>query len=164
MKSTCKRERLNKTLRLVATLIAELPDWFIAYGTLLGITRNNSCIDKDDDIDIICNIKSKNAILDLFMRYGFRIQISTATFFQLYHKDYCLIDFYCCTIKDGTYFDKHENVIWKNCYPLQEKKWKGVVLHLPNNTVNKLSKRYGKTWRVPKQSKGTRKNHSMQVL
>ena len=164
MKSSCKKERLNKTLQLVATLLTDIPEWFIAYGTLLGITRNNSCIDKDDDVDIICNIKTRSVIMDLFTQYGFKIQYPSDTVFQLYHKDYCLIDFYCCTVKNGTYKDKHENVIWKNCYPLQKKKWKDVVLYLPNNTVSKLSKRYGRTWRVPKQSKGTRKTHSLQVL
>ena len=36
-------------------------NWFIAYGTLLGIVRNNNCINYDDDID---NNVSLNDILN----------------------------------------------------------------------------------------------------
>ena len=161
MKPGCKQKVLNKTLRLVATLLIDIPEWFIAYGTLLGITRNNSCVDKDDDVDILCNKTTMETIKEIFIRNGFKINVSSNAFLQFSHKDYCLIDFYCCNVMDGTYMDTHENVIWKNCYPLQEKKWKGVLLYLPKNKVLKLSKRYGKTWRMPKQSKGTRKHHSI---
>jgi hypothetical protein len=165
MKPGCKKKVLNKTLRLVASLLVDIPDWFIAYGTLLGITRSNSCIDKDDDVDILCNKTTMGRIKEIFMKNGFKVRVAFNSFLQFSRKDYCLIDFYCCKVKDGTYIDTHENVIWTNCYPLQEKKWEGVVLYLPNNKITKLSKRYSKTWRIPKKSKGTRKIHSiLQIL
>jgi phosphorylcholine metabolism protein LicD len=31
----------------------KIENWFIGYGTLLGIIRDESCIEGDDDIDII---------------------------------------------------------------------------------------------------------------
>jgi len=167
MKKTFTEEKLNKTLIITATLLANVPDWFIGYGTLLGITRNNSCIDNDDDIDIICNKKSMNLIKKIFIDHGFQLNfVNGDVFFQLRHKDYCLIDFYCCKVTGSTFFDAHENKLWKHCYPLQQKKWNGVLLYLPNNKVTKISKIYGKTWNIPRNNKGvqTRKHKRAQHL
>ena len=51
----CNKNDLNKTLKYITNLLNKynIKNWFIAYGTLLGIIRNDSCIDKDDDIDIL---------------------------------------------------------------------------------------------------------------
>ena len=53
------KEILNRTLIFFANLLHEqkIDDWFIAYGTLLGIIRENECIAGDDDVDIIINKK-----------------------------------------------------------------------------------------------------------
>jgi phosphorylcholine metabolism protein LicD len=47
------KEILNKTLLFYAELFKEhnITDWFIGYGTLLGIIRGNSCIEGDDDVE-----------------------------------------------------------------------------------------------------------------
>ena len=52
--------KLNKTLLFLITLLNDnnIKNWFVCYGTLLGLVRENSCIDNDDDIDII--IESSN--------------------------------------------------------------------------------------------------------
>jgi len=64
---------LNKTLHLIATLLNKykLNNWFIGYGTLLGITRNNSCIDEDDDVDIIMDKKDVNKIITILKENNF---------------------------------------------------------------------------------------------
>ena len=43
---------LNKTLLFIIKLLNDnnIKNWFIGYGTLLGIIRENSCIDGDDDV------------------------------------------------------------------------------------------------------------------
>ena len=48
-------EKLNKTLLFLITLLNDnnIKNWFVCYGTLLGLVRENSCIDNDDDIDVI---------------------------------------------------------------------------------------------------------------
>ena len=48
------QEKLNNTLIKITNLLNEnnIHDWFIGYGTLLGIVREDSCIENDDDIDI----------------------------------------------------------------------------------------------------------------
>jgi phosphorylcholine metabolism protein LicD len=53
-------DTLNATLVKITKILNEnsINGWFICYGTLLGIVRENSCIDGDDDIDIVIH-KSK---------------------------------------------------------------------------------------------------------
>jgi len=53
------KQLLNDTLTFIIKLLNDnnininINNWFIAYGTLLGIVRENSCINGDDDIDIV---------------------------------------------------------------------------------------------------------------
>ena len=64
------KEKLNDTLLYIVNLLIKnnLKNWFIGYGTLLGIIRENSCIDKDDDIDIIIDKEYFNKILDILKK------------------------------------------------------------------------------------------------
>ena len=45
-------EKLNKTLLFLITLLNDnnIKNWFVCYGTLLGLVRENSFIDNDIDI------------------------------------------------------------------------------------------------------------------
>ena len=45
MGSPQTKSLLNKTLLYIISLLKlyEVTDWFLGYGTLLGIVRNNSC-------------------------------------------------------------------------------------------------------------------------
>ena len=67
-KPQVSKDNLNLTLNKVADILNKnnIKDWFIGYGTLLGITRNNSCIDNDDDVDIVINRKYKKDLIKLF--------------------------------------------------------------------------------------------------
>ena len=48
------KETLNNTLQKISIVLnnSSVKEWFISYGTLLGIVRDFSCISHDDDIDI----------------------------------------------------------------------------------------------------------------
>ena len=45
---------LNNTLLAIIKLLNDnnINRWFVCYGTLLGLVRENSCIDNDDNITI----------------------------------------------------------------------------------------------------------------
>ena len=60
---------LNKTLMFIIKLLNDnnIKNWFIGYGTLLGIIRENSCIDGDDDIDIIIDISNYDVVKQLLI-------------------------------------------------------------------------------------------------
>ena len=55
-----KNKIINKLLNK-----KKLTNWFIAYGTLLGIIRDNNTIDGDDDVDIIIDIEYKDQLVDI---------------------------------------------------------------------------------------------------
>ena len=58
-----KLQKLNfQNLILVAPLIKGV-EYFIFYGTLLGIIRENNIIKGDDDIDFLVNYRSKKLLL-----------------------------------------------------------------------------------------------------
>lgn len=151
------KAKLNTLLKLISELLlhSNIHDWFIAYGTLLGIVRENSCINNDDDVDIICDKKYKAQIKEVLLNNGFVLSIDTKYFIQ-FHLNGIQVDFYLCTIKDNNFIDKHEKKIWINCYPLIRNKWKSVILQFPNDPVQRLEHLYGKDWLIPVQSKSRR--------
>ena len=61
------QEKLNGTLLIIARLLNSnnITNWFAGYGTLLGIIREGSCINNDDDVDIICNRDDYDAIKNI---------------------------------------------------------------------------------------------------
>lgn len=160
------RECLNHTLLYVTTLLNNnnITNWFIGYGTLLGIIREDSCIHGDDDVDIIIDKKSYELLKNLLIEkgfkieYGFGINKSTNILKTKPTSDYSSVDFYMATLNEnGDFNDVWEKVIWSNCFQngkLIEREWNGRILYLPNNYETKLINRYGETWKIPQDTKG----------
>ena len=158
-------KELNDTLMFVVNLLNEnnIQNWFISYGTLLGIIRNNSCIDRDDDIDIIVHDIYYDKIKEILTKnniqttkdYG--IGESKLIIKTNITKEYCSIDFYMASIdKEGNFHDKWNNILWSKCYytddMLIERVWNGENLYLPFNSEQKLINRYGEDWMTPKKN------------
>ena len=140
-------------------------NWFIGYGTLLGIIRENSCIDGDDDIDIIIEKSNYDVIKkilienDLKIEYGYGINKSTNILKTKENNDYCSVDFYMASVDaKGNFNDTWEKVIWSECYnennELIQHIWNENMLYLPFNYEKKLINRYGENWRIPQNNKG----------
>ena len=150
-------DKLNIILEKISNILIgnDLNNWFIGYGTLLGIIRNNSCINNDDDIDIIIDYNDKNKINEIIKKYNFKIVIKENHIYKIeLEKNLPTVDFYFSNIKENTYIDHWERVIWKNCNPIQKLKWKNTTLNIPNEYQHKLLNRYGKNWRIPQKNKG----------
>jgi phosphorylcholine metabolism protein LicD len=157
------KEELNNGLLKIVKILHKnnITDWFLVYGTLLGIARDNSCINNDDDIDIICNIKDRNKIKECLKKngytftYGYGIGNFKNILKTVTMKGSPTVDFYCSTVDDkGNYNDTWEEVIWSNCYvnnkkEFIKKEWNGTIVHLPNNYEEKLKNRYGESWKTP---------------
>ena len=47
-------------------------EYFIFFGTLLGITREKGIIDGDDDIDFYVNLKDRSKLIDNFKNNNIR--------------------------------------------------------------------------------------------
>lgn len=161
------QNKLNNTLIFIIKLLNDnnINNWFIGYGTLLGIVRENSCINRDDDIDIIIDKSNYNVIKqlliknDIIIEYGYGIKNSTNILKTKENNHYCSVDFYMATIDEkGNFNDKWENVIWSECYnennELIKYMWNENILYLPFNYEKKIINRYGKNWRIPQNNKG----------
>ena len=160
-------EKLNKTLLLLITLLNNnnIKNWFVCYGTLLGLVRENSCIDNDDDIDIIIEKSNYDIIKKILIENNFKLTydygiknskniIKTNT-----TSDYSSIDIYM-----GEYYNENIKDIWneltiKDCFldtenkTFIEKKWNGQKIYYPNNYERILFNRYGKNWKIKKDKK-----------
>ena len=162
------REKLNHTLKYITTLLNQykITSWFIGYGTLLGIVRNRSCIDQDDDVDLVCDRNDFDAIHkmlrenNLDVTYGHTIGDSRSIIKTVDTATLSSIDFYCATVDtNGNFADEWEDVVWSNCFvpntrTLLNLSWRETVLQIPHNHVQKLENRYGKGWMIPQHTKG----------
>ena len=159
------KSKLNKTLMFIIQLLNQnnVNNWFIAYGTLLGIIRDDSCIDGDDDVDIIIDKKYYDIVKQLLVEkkfeieYGRDINKSRNILKTKDNNNYCSVDFYMASIDEkGNFDDTWEKVKWSECYKennkLVEYMWNENVLYLPFNYEKKLINRYGENWRTPRKN------------
>ena len=166
----CSAKILNNTLGFYTNLLHlhNINNWFISYGTLLGIVRNNSCIEGDDDIDIIIDIKHYQKIMDVLAINNISVyDVSNLDKFNqqfiktAYNDKLGSVDFYFAEVdNNGDFNDAWNGVIWSNCFTNNSDKqfirydWNGTVLHVPHNYETKLINRYGESWQTPQNSKG----------
>ena len=158
---------LNNTLMFIIKLLNDnnINNWFIAYGTLLGIIRDDSCIHGDDDVDIIIDEKYYDIVKQLLVEknfgieYGRGINKRRSILKTKHNNNYCSVDFYMASTDDkGNFYDSWEKVLWSECYneknELLKHTWNENILYLPFNYEKKLINRYGANWKIPQNSKG----------
>jgi phosphorylcholine metabolism protein LicD len=160
-------EKLNRTLLFIITLLNDnnIKNWFICYGTLLGLVRENSCIDGDDDVDIIVDkyyYDSLKKILienNIKLDYGHGINDSKNILKTVETPEYASIDIYMGDFNDENVFDKWNGLNIKDCYldkknkTFIEKNWNGQNVYYPNNSERILFNRYGNDWNIKKNKK-----------
>lgn len=163
------RGKLNRTLEKVCDILNKnnVHDWFIFFGTLLGIVRNNSCINGDDDLDIMIN-HDYQELRSIFEKEGFEFQTKYQEREKVWiefpdtmlktkpNNMYASVDFYMCDVnKCGDFYSPWEKTYIRNVYDDISKKtfikkdWNNVSLNLPLNFEKKLAHMYG-NWKVPR--------------
>lgn len=116
------KEKLNATLLNIAEIFFfnDIEEWFIVYGTLLGITRKNSCINEDDDVDIICNQKYYIKTLTLLLKNGYKLDPNINSPYiikTLADEKSASIDIYMAEVDNSkNYIDLWEHIIWEKCH------------------------------------------------
>jgi hypothetical protein len=157
------QKKLNNTLLFIVKLLCKynIDNWFISYGTLLGIIRDNNCINNDDDIDIIIDEKLSNSLKRILDENNFELLENKKGILKTKRTDnFASIDFYCAKYDDNKkdFNDTWNRVIWSKCKDETDsfihKEWNDIILNIPLNYEIKLIRRYGKKWRIPSNSKG----------
>ena len=159
-----RKEDLNRCLKYFIKLLNDnnINNWFIGYGTLLGIIRGNSCIDGDDDIDIVIDINNRDKLINILKKNNLYIRQDEGNFLKAQNTNVtnpCKVEFYMATVdENGNFNDTWEKVIWSNCFNEQNElikyMWNDNLLYLPFNYEEKLINRYGNDWKIPQNSKG----------
>lgn len=150
-----EQNKLNLTLEKVCGILNEsdINDWFIMFGTLLGIFRENSCIEGDDDLDIMINCDYQK-LRSTFEQEGFTftsaygLRNSDAMLKTEPCNEYASSDFYMCETKGKNYFNSWQNVEIQDVEILS-KEWRSTRINLPKNCEYILEKLYGTNWRIP---------------
>ena len=155
------KEKLNKTLERVANILNSngIKSWFVMYGTLLGFAREGSCIEGDDDIDIIINFDydQLKTILEkegFGFTQGFRIGTSKDILKTKQTEELSSVDFYISKFLDNnTISVPWQRHILKNCFTesntFVEHKFHSSIVYLPNDYENKIIQMYGTNWKIP---------------
>ena len=139
--------------------------WFIFFGTLLGIVREDSCIDGDNDVDIMIN-HDYTELRDIFKSRGFtfleRLEHTKEILKTNETTEFVSFDFYMCEVnRHGDFYTSWQNVKATKCYDdanhskFITKKWHATELHLPHNYEYKLANMYGSSWKIPNPHAGS---------
>ena len=158
------KEKLNFTLEKVCNILHEnnINDWFIFYGTLLGIVRDDSCIQGDDDLDIMINCDYQH-LRGTFEKKGFNFMVghygikNPDTILKSYPtQEFASIDFYMCNVnQSGDFYTPWERTWLRNAYEDKNKqsfvikKWRSTFLQLPGRPEDRLRLMYG-DWQIPR--------------
>lgn len=149
------QEKLNHTLEKVCEILNKhnIHDWFIVFGTLLGIVRENSCIEGDDDLDLMINYDYQK-LRSIFEKEGFTFTSD----FGIKNPDtilktepcdkYASFDFYMSSVEGKNYFSQWQNIEFQNI-EINTKAWKSTYINLPKSPEFILEKLYGSTWQTP---------------
>ena len=160
-----KLQRLNfQNLLSVSSLIKDI-EYFIFYGTLLGITRDDSIIKGDDDVDFMVSYNSKKILLkkmSLIKTFKLNNKVSNNYFVQYIKikrgiKTFVDFYFYLNNSKKNYIIDRHNwlgNIYDKKFALHFPKKMifpinKSGKFNMPKNSKASCQYLYGKTWSIP---------------
>ena len=159
-------KKLNKTLLFLITLLNNnnIKNWFVCYGTLLGLVRENSCIDGDDDIDIIIEKSNYDIIKNILIENNFKFVYNGIGNSRNILKTadtpvYSSIDIYMGDYNNENVKDLWNKLTIKDCFldtenkTFIEKKLNGQNIYYPNNYERILINRYGNKWKIKKDEK-----------
>ncbi len=132
--------------------------YYVGYGTLLGIIRENRLLKSDDDIDIMVHSNDYDKAYKLLKSYGIPM---------IYGKNFShglvihgRVEIYKYIIKDNMVIDlwapnaKYEHSQhFNDIYPLSKKEVLGIQVNIPRSPEKVLERIYS-DWKTPTYEKG----------
>lgn len=166
-KSKLKIQELEECLYFVTEKLNEKVDYSIFFGTLLGMIRDKSLIENDDDIDLLLDIKDKKKILEIFDNSKLLIDINLPINKEKYFlqgifkssNQNCLVDFYFYedlnkkNIILKSYLGNIQNIrrYWmyiekELIFPFSKSSIDRINYYAPKNSPETIKFLYGKKW------------------
>jgi len=161
------RENFSNLI-FIDKILQEL-EYFVFFGTLLGLTREKNLIKNDDDIDIYINLKDRNRLIEILKKNSVIVDLNLSVnkekcFLQvnrIINKKNAIIDFYFYEDNlDNTYLiekwnfqgipgnsSKHLRVPKIFTHPIKRVKIKSYKFNLPAHPEYLCEFLYGKNWR-----------------
>lgn len=157
-----------ESLKMVIDRIKDL-EYFVFYGTLLGITRENDIIENDDDVDLLVNIKHREQLLEVMkdcdVKFNMGIWPNLSPYFLqgrriIEGNKLSCVDFYLYDdslvenhIADrwsfsGRFNEKQFSIHVPNeiVFPIRKKKFYDYEINMPSDPVKCCEFLYGKYW------------------
>lgn len=160
----------DENLKYVMRILGDLP--LVAfYGTLLGIIREGATLKNDDDVDLVCDIKFREEIIERLQAEGCSCDLEiwpnnlSKNFLQTKISNKLgigYVDIYFIEKRGEDYFDRWS--FWG--YPKNESMYirfpavwitdftvwlfEDIEVKIPKNPDAVLEFLYGKNWKVPK--------------
>tara|TARA_Y100001970_G_C14231111_1_gene858700 strand:+ start:1961 stop:2722 length:762 start_codon:yes stop_codon:yes gene_type:complete len=174
-------KKFNRENLISIANILDIDEYFVFYGTLLGLVREKDIIDNDDDIDILVDIKNRDKVISKIESSKLKIDYSnpyneTPYFLQISNesentKSYVDVYFYE-NYKNLQYIIDRANfhqrwddpsqslhIPKKLIFPTKSEKFFNTNISFPNESIKICEFLYSKDW-----TKKLSKKHDYKIL
>ncbi len=163
------RKTNEDNLKFISYFLKDI-EWFIFFGTLLGVVRDGRLIEQDDDIDIYVNYSYREEVLKRIESSNIQVTDNNKFFIQLnrdVNGERGCIDFYFYTQEKGDFILERWN-FFGLCdnphfhlklpklliYPIRNVNFNGDFINMPNQPEKIVRILYGRKWNTPLKKDG----------
>ena len=163
------RKTNEDNLKFISCFLKDI-EWFIFFGSLLGVVRDGRLIDQDDDIDIYVNYSYREEVLRRIESSNSQVTINNKFFIQLnriVNGERGCIDLYFYTQERGDFIlerwnffglcdNEHYHLKLSNLliYPIKNVNFNGDFINVPNQSEKLVRILYGRKWNTPLKKDG----------
>jgi len=162
-------EENENNLLFIIKILKDI-EYFIFFGTLLGVVRDNRLIDGDDDVDLYVNIKDKDKLIKILRDHNIEVNLTlpmnkSGYFIQVFRKingKTLTIDFYLYeteleknyiierwNLEGGTHIEsKYLRIPKIFIYPIKETIFREEKIPVPAQGELICEFIYGKNWKT----------------
>ena len=163
------RKTNEDNLKFISYFLKDV-EWFIFFGSLLGVVRDGRLIEQDDDIDIYINYSCREEVLRRIESSNNQVTINNKFFIQLnriVNGEKGCIDLYFYTQEKGNFIlerwnffglcnNKHYHLKLPKLlvYPIRNVNFNGDFINVPNQPEKLVRILYGRKWNTPLKKDG----------